>query len=134
MLTPMIDMFTIIIVYLIVNFAPDAAKVKKSDNIRLPKSPMALNKVPPIQIEVSQEQVLINGTKIEGLQPQSATPEAWYILSSKLKELKTKDHPVLVISDRNTNYGVVDKTVGQVAAAGFSEVYFLTEELKEGKK
>lgn len=133
-LTPMIDMFTIIIVYLIVNYAPEASKIKKSENIKLPKSSMALQKVPPIQLEVTAESVKINGTSIEGLSPQDATPEAWVALGSKLAELKKKDHPVLLISDRGTSYGHVDRAVGQVAAAGFSEIYFLTEESKAPKE
>jgi biopolymer transport protein ExbD len=134
MLTPMIDMFTIIIVYLIVNFAPEAARVKKSDHIQLPKSPLSLNKVPPIQLEVSSERILINGQELSGLRPQDASIDAWIALGEKLKNMKTKNHPILVISDRATSYKLIDRTVGQVASAGYSEIYFLTEESKAGEQ
>lgn len=142
MLTPMLDMFLLILIYLILNFSPDTSHAKQSRGIHLPKTEVSSKKLPHIQVEVTPATVKVNGSALEGLTPESASPEAWLILSTKLKEIsgmaKVKNtetaafqERILVVSDKDTPYGLIDKAVSQMAAAGFSQIYFLAEEQKK---
>ncbi len=142
MLTPMLDMFLLILIYLILNFSPDSAHAKQSKEIRLPKTEISARKLPHIQVEVTPGHIKVNGISLEGLIPSDAQPETWLILSAKLKalsdEAKAKNSGIipfepriLVVSDKDTEYGLVDKAVSQMAAAGFSQIYFLAEEQKK---
>lgn len=131
MITPMIDMFTVMLIFLIVSYAPEQSRIKKSDNIRLPKSKLELAKVPHIQIEVGSDYLSLNGQKLEGLNPSSDKRSVWKILGTSLKSLERSDEPVLVMADKETSYRAVDLAVAHLAAAGFSEVYFLTEKEEE---
>lgn len=129
MITPMIDMFTVILIFLIVHYAPEHARIKKSEGIKLPKSTLDMAKVPHVQIEVAPDYISLNGERVEGLNPTSSN---WKVFSEKLKALSKSDEPVLIMADKDTSYRLVDLTVAHLAVAGFSEVYFLTE--KEEKK
>lgn len=133
MLTPMIDMFTVIMIFLIVSYAPEQARIKKSQEIQLPKSKLELTKVPQIQIEVGNNQIVLNGQKVEGLNPSSGNRKSWSALGENLKSLSRSDEPVLVMADKDISYQYVDLTVAHLAAAGFSEVYFLTEKEEDQK-
>lgn len=140
MITPMIDMFTVILIFLIVSYSPEAAKIKKSDEIRLPKTDMKLTKAPRLQVEVTANQVLVNGQAISDSAESPNTIKTWKKLKQVLQEKalkdeggKQKDEPVLIMADKDTSYQTIDSAVGSIGAAGFSEVYFLTEqEQKEG--
>jgi len=142
MLTPMLDMFLLIIIYLILNFSPDTSHAKQSREIKLPRTEVSAKKLPHIQVEITTAHVKVNGTALEGLQPDNAQPEAWLILSAKLKEVAELakannssafpfEQKILVVSDKSTQYGLIDKAVSQMAAAGFSQIYFLAEEQKK---
>lgn len=132
MITPMIDMFTVILIFLIVSYAPDEARIKKSEDIVLPKSELQISKMPKIQIEISDSDIKLNGSQVQGIKPNESNLKAWAILKDALdKDFKDKRQPVLLIADKDTAYAHIDRTVGFVAAAGFSEVYFLTETVEE---
>lgn len=132
MITPMIDMFTVILIFLIVSYAPDEARVKKSEELVLPKSELQISKMPKIQIQVTDTDIRLNGSRIEGIKPNENNSKSWAILKEALnKNFKDKRQPVLLIADKDTSYAYIDRAVGFVAAAGFGEVYFLTETVEE---
>jgi biopolymer transport protein ExbD len=133
MITPMIDMFTVILIFLIVSYAPEQTRIKKSAGISLPKTSLNLEKVPQIQVEVSQEIVSLNGSPIQGLKPSGSNARAWTKFKSQLDALQRSDEPVLVMADKGLSYDIINMTVAHLAAAGFSEVYFLTDKLEERK-
>ena len=126
-LVPMLDMMTVVLIFLIVNFSPDKANVKKEDQLILPKAELNMRDVPKIQIEITKNELKVNGTALEGLNPFEATKEAWAILKAKLDEISPESQPVLLVADKGTEYIFVDRTVAHLAAAGFSDVYLLTE-------
>jgi len=135
LITPMIDMFTVILIFLIASYSPEASKVKKSEQIRLPKSSLTLNKAPRLQLEVTPSYVQLNGEKVAGLNPQDPQSQNWSALKTQLVAAaqfddkgKLKDEPILVMADKSTSYEFVERTISYVASSGFSEVYFLTEQ------
>lgn len=135
MLTPMVDMLTVILIFLIVHYSPETAKIKKSSDIKLPMSELALKKVPRIQIEVNDQQIQFNGLPLQGLKPADDRSASWKPLKDALDRGSVKkDEPILIMADKNTSFVYVDRTVGHLAANGFSEVYFLTEQDEKTKE
>lgn len=141
LITPMIDMFTVILIFLIASYSPEASKVKKSEQIRLPKSTLTLNKAPRLQIEVSPTYIYLNGQAVAGLVPQDPSAQNWLALKNQLvasakfdEKGKLKDEPVLVMADKATSYQFVEKAISYVASSGFSEVYFLTEQEDQARE
>lgn len=140
MLTPMLDMLTVVLIFLIVNFSPDRAGIKESANIQLPKSELHLTEVPKIQLELAKDYIKINGENIEGVNPSVEAAASWEGLGKKLQELSstspanaesnqpTKKDPILLIADRDTPYEFVDRTVAHLASQGYSEVFLLTHQ------
>jgi len=128
----MIDMFTTILIFLIINFAPDESRVQKTEKTLPPKSAAQMKAIPKIQIEVTETSIRLNGKAIEGLTPMSEDIQVWNILKDELKKINEKAEPVLLIADQDSNYGIVDSTIGHLAAQGYGEVYLLTR--REDKK
>ncbi|MDB5037597.1 MAG: aglS [Bacteriovoracaceae bacterium] len=133
MLTPMLDMLTVVLIFLIVNFSPEKAAIKPSANIQLPEAELNLNEVPRIHIELAKDHVMLNGQTLAGLLPDSQDSQAWNILKIKLEELtkESKDQkpqPILLIADKDAPYQFVDSAVAHLAAGGYSEVYLLTSQ------
>ncbi len=125
MLTPMIDVFTVILIFLLINHSIDKSELEQNIQVKLPESEVLLSDLPRIRIEITDNQLRLNGKELEGYVPSN--PKTWNILRASLQDLSPKPEPVLIISDKETSYRYVDRTISQLAAAGFSEVYFLTE-------
>jgi biopolymer transport protein ExbD len=136
MLTPMLDMLTMILIFLIASFAPDEADLKKSPNIQLPASLHKIEAMPHVQIEITKDYVKLNGTSIDGLVPETGDNKAWAILKAKLEDLQKnakdpeKRDPILLLADKGTAFRYIDRTVAHLAAAGYGSVYLVTETKK----
>jgi biopolymer transport protein ExbD len=134
----MLDMLTVVLIFLIVNFSPEKAGIKHSAEIQLPKSDMNINDVPRIHLELTRQEIKLNGAMVEGLSPNMPDASlAWDALRLKLDEFtaalrsapeaaSAKAEPILLIADKETPYEFVDRTVAHLAAGGYSEVYLLT--------
>lgn len=128
MLTPFLDVMTTLLIFLIVTFAPDEAKIEVSSAIQLPKAEHFLKGVPSVRIEVTESSLRINGKVIEGTSPTDPTSTTWNLLKTAIDEVRQKeDQRVLVVADKATPFRLVDLTVAHLSAAGFSDIYLLTE-------
>lgn len=130
-LTPMLDMLTVVLIFLIVNFSPEKAALQqgqRSPQVQLPKSDIELNQLPKLQIEVTKDFVKLNGHKIEGLIPATAEAQAWDVLKQELTKLASleQDKTILLVADKDASYELVDRTVAQLASYGFGDVTLLT--------
>lgn len=134
-LTPFLDVLTVLLIFLIVTFSPEEASVQVDSHMKLPESVHQLDKIPHIRVELSGEVVKVNGDVVQGLQPQAATADSWNLLKKILKDQKKEDtNAVLLMADKATSYKFVDLTASLVAAAGYSDIYLLTELKEEGAK
>ncbi len=137
-LTSLLDIMTNILIFLIVVQSPDEADVKiTSKGIKLPEAKTHMAKLPPNRIEIDKSQVLLNGETIAGLDINSA--QSWKALGDKLISLPApaagKPRGIVVISDQKMPYQLIDRAASQIARAGFSEVYFLSDmKPEEGKQ
>lgn len=137
-LTALLDMMTNILIFLIVIQSPDEAEIEVSNkNIKLPKASLEITKLPQVRLEIDNKQVMLNGKTIAELDVHSA--KAWKILGDTLAGLpKPKDgspRGIVVMSDQKIPYQIIDRAASQIARAGFSEVYFLSDKKsEEGQK
>jgi biopolymer transport protein ExbD len=134
-LTSLLDIMTNILIFLIVVQSPDEADVQiTSKKIKLPEAQTHMAKLPPNRIEIDANQVLLNGEAVAGLEIHSA--QTWKALGDKLIALPAptqgKPRGIVVISDQKIPYQLIDRTASQIARAGFSEVFFLSDRKPEG--
>lgn len=127
-ITPILDIFTVMLIFLIASYSPEEARIKKSAQLELPKSTMSLSHVPKIQVEVTDDYVKVNGREVEGVDPKMDKNLMWMKVREKVKSVSKKENePILLMADKATTFKHVDRTVAHLAAAGFGEIYFLTE-------
>jgi biopolymer transport protein ExbD len=127
MLTPFLDVLTVLLIFLIANFSPDDTHVELSSKIKLPDSIHHLDKVPHLQVEVAPGYLKINGTSIEGLVPEQENAQAWKNLKKYFVEnTVSKTEPVLLIADKETSFRFIDRAAAHLSAEGFSDLYFQT--------
>jgi len=117
---------------LIVSFSPEEATIKTSAQMKLPTSVHHLKGVPHIHVEITPDNLKVNGESV--LNIHDTDLGTWKAFKKVLSEKKTpKEHTALLIADRSTAYKVIDLTAAHLTAAGFSDIYFLTE-LKNSKE
>src|SRR5436309_1348594 len=63
-ITPMLDMMTIILVFLLKTLASSAGNIPQSDDLRLPRSASDLDPSGALQVIVSRVSVTVNGRSI----------------------------------------------------------------------
>lgn len=133
-LTPMLDVMTNLLIFLIVIQSPDQAEIENAKkNIQLPEATAPITKLPPLRVEIATDSVSVNGKVVSGLSTQDAA--SWSLLGETLKALPAPKaegpRGIVVISDQSTTYQTIDRVAAQVARAGFSEVYFLSQKKDE---
>lgn len=142
LLTPFLDVLTVILIFLIVTYSPDEAQIETSNAVKLPKSSVVLKGVPDFRVEISTKEIKLNGEKvanaddwkgmIEALQKKKTERDE----SLKAKNIETKKEAkegekILVLADAKLTFQSLDAAFGHIAGAGFSDIYLLTELTKE---
>ncbi len=131
LLTPLIDMFVILVVFLIMNFSATGELVTFSKDITLPKakSVSQLERAPIIQI--SAQTIAIEGFKV-GESEQILQDEDLRVpqLTDKLQEMRKvveMVHPgqpfkgqIIINADRDIDFRLVRKVMMAAAEAGYA--------------
>lgn len=126
-LTPFLDVMTTLLIFLIITFAPDEAKIEVSNQVHLPESEQHLSGVPSVRIEVTAESFKLNGQKVENANPKDETATSWNLLKQAIEGIRVKDdRRILIVADKDTSFKWVDLTIAHLSAAGFAEIYLLT--------
>lgn len=130
LLTPLIDMFVILVVFLIMNFSASGELVSLSKDIQLPQASVTdeIERAPIIQI--SANTVAIEGVKVGDSEdilkdPDLRIPE----LTDKMQEMRKIDemmHPgqpfkgqVIINADKDIDFKLVRKVMFAAADAGY---------------
>jgi biopolymer transport protein ExbD len=132
LLTPLIDMFVILVVFLIMNFSATGELVQLSKDIRLPKAETVseLERAPIIQI--SSNTVAIEGVKVGDSEEILKDPDLRIPgLTDKLQEMRKVDemmHPgqpfrgeIIINCDKDVDFKLVRKVMFAAADAGYSK-------------
>jgi len=148
MLTPMIDMFVLLVVFLIMNFSATGELVTISKDIKLPEAATTkmLERAPIIQI--SAKTIAVEGFKV-GDSEDILKDEDLRVpqLTDKLQEMRKVDemmHPgaqfkgeIIINADRMVNFKLVRKVMMASAEAGYININYavlaIAPEKEEGE-
>jgi biopolymer transport protein ExbD len=144
MITSMMDMFTIILIFLLFQFSEKPETINMMENIELPRSTAKMEHTETIKLVLTRNSLHINDDmiakvkkgRIIGLNPQNLKTSALYQrLAIKYKqsaenpdEIEPKNH-ILLLCDRRHRFKTINDIVKTAALAGYPNFQFgvLTE-------
>jgi len=130
MLVPVsfLDVMTVLLLYLVVTFSPDEAKVELTNEIQMPKSNVALSHLPDLRIQITTDKLRVNGEEVRGFNPLSAGDEEWKKYAEILKaRFNPEKAHLLIMADKNLTFQTLDLAFAHATSAGYSDIYLLTE-------
>jgi len=145
-LTAMMDMMTILLVFLVKSYSTDPERVQVTDTLHPPSSTSKDEVVPAVNITVSSEAIMVEGTPVITLAELSAMqqetafiPALSDALSRRVDELKELerlggtpfDGAVLVVAHKDTTYDLLTTVLYTAGQAHFSQYRLLV--MKEEK-
>jgi hypothetical protein len=147
MLTSMMDMFTIILIFLLCSFSDDPRTLDGVKDVDLPRSTAEIGYSDSIQIVLSQEQLKLNddvmadveNEAIVGLDPDNLKESSLYRqLRDLYDEAKTDEGEesepkhVLFICDKSHSFKTINMVIKTAGLAGYPNFQFaVLEGLKE---
>lgn len=143
LLTPLIDMFVILVVFLIMNFSASGELVSLSKDIKLPKAKTTseMERAPIIQI--SAQTIAVEGEKVGDAQTILEDADLRVpLLTEKLQEMRKIDesmHPgqefkgqVIINCDKDIDFKLVRKVMMASAEAGYANFNYAVLVTGEG--
>jgi len=129
MLVPMIDILTILVVYLLVH-AADAELLSNPRNVSMPMSVSELKPREATVITVARDMLYVNGEEVMSVgQVAASTEPVVEALRAKLrKQAKSllaagaEEREITVIADKSLMYPVLRRIIASCAAAEYSKV------------
>ncbi len=145
-LTPMVDMFTIIVIYLLQNFSSDGDILYMSKDIQLPNitAKAKLERAPVIG--VSAESVSLDGARVVE-SSELTRDETWNVpaLEEKLREARQKIEQsqallggspfkgvINVQADKGVKFQILKKVMFACSQAGFGSINFAGMQMTAG--
>ena len=143
--TSMVDMFVILLVFLIKSYSTSPVQVNPSADIRLPSSISEANPVDVLKLMVSKTGVYVEGQKVIDLvdgqidkkyldsSDANYIPELFKHLDGEAKKTQdiakvnttiTFEGKILVQADKDLAYDMLRKVMHTSAVAGYSDVKF----------
>ncbi len=138
-LTSMMDMFTILLIFLLVSFSKDVVTMKIDGRIQLPKSAASADYQDTVRLVVSENTVWlgtqavarVQGGQVVGLDPENLQGSVLY---KRLKECKSaisrsqdpavdKDL-VLFLCDKRLSFKTINSIIKTAGMAGFPNFQF----------
>ena len=135
LLTPLIDMFVILVVFLIMNFSANGELVNISKDITLPKAKTTsmLERAPVIQI--SPNTVAVEGFKVADTEELSRDADLRVPgLTDKLQEMRKVDEmmhagmpfkgQIVINAHRTIDFKIIRKVMMASAEAGYTQINY----------
>ncbi len=151
-ITPMMDMMTIILVFLLKSFASSSQSITMDQNLMIPKSSAMLNAREAIQITVSKKVVLVEGEAIapvsngkvdpalkrDGENGYYITPLVEYTEKIARREKKVAEMTgqkfegqLMIVADQSTPYRLLTEILYSCGQAGYANYRLLILKQKE---
>ncbi len=146
-LTAMVDMFTIIIVFLLKSYSTSAVNITPNEDLKLPQSTSVKDPVEGLKLIVSLDGIFIDDKKVVDLEEgnfkaSSLDPNDTEFVtelfkeldkhaekSKKIEEINTEfkfKGEVVMQADSRLDYGVLKKVMYTSSMAGYSAMKFAT--------
>ena len=153
-LTAMVDMFTVLVVFLLQNYASTNQILPISDQVQLPKATSTAQLIPSLVVTFSTEGVLFNGKKMASFY-EIQTDKDWVIdklrknVSEEIENLKKQKQEEIVVTkkegasrifpyekltlqaDENIDFLSIKKVMYTLTQAGIKEINFAVIQIKE---
>jgi hypothetical protein len=149
MLTSMMDMFTIILIFLLCSFSDDPKTLEGVKDVELPRSTAEISYTDSIHIVLSQEELKLNGDvmadvekeAIVGLDPDNLKESSLYRQLRELYDESKSDEDdgedsgpkhVLFVCDKGHSFKTINMVIKTAGLAGYPNFQFaVLEGLKE---
>ena len=135
-LTSMMDMLTIILIFLLLNLTPDYAVNQVSQDIELPTAVKGTEPVGAHRIEISMNELLMDSESIapirDGRVDEAALEALTAALTPHFDESQEKSDPVVLLADKRVPYATVDSVLKAAGMAGFPDFRFAVVNLEGG--
>ncbi|MCS6856151.1 MAG: biopolymer transporter ExbD [Sandaracinaceae bacterium] len=144
---PMMDMMTILLVFLIMQFSQDTANVVQSDDLQLPYTISREDLTDALPVQITRTDIIVDGRRVTGLrngivdpsQKQGGatgfliTPLHTIMLQhrDRLKLIASRNPKrpfrgaVQIIADRRTPFRTIAEVIYTLGQAEFSELHFV---------
>ena len=140
-ITAMMDMMSILLVFMLKQFAVQQAGMTAGDNLQLPKSTSVLKPLPSVNVTVSLNSIIIEGDGVASVRNGAVDPSSkrdgangYYITpvvetlqkhANRLKKLQAMgatpfDHTILMLVDKSIPYRLVTEVLYSAGQAEFS--------------
>lgn len=136
-LTAMMDIFTILLVYLIKVYADSPESITLNDDLRPPSSSVPTNMVPSVSILISKSSILVDqklalrilpGGQVDTPDPQSAYAPLAKALTSRVSDIKyigdnggsAFNGDIMIIADQDTPYDLISNVLYHAGKAEFT--------------
>lgn len=121
LLTSLVDAFSILVIFLMMNSATDSSDVDAGKDISLPKAVSGIASQKVTVVKVVKGQFFINDSAVSQNMLDDVLTDIHQDLTKK--ELPTADS-LLILADREMNYGELNPIIVHGSRAGFSELRF----------
>lgn len=134
-LTSLIDVMTILLVFLLKSFSVEGDLVRPSDDLALPESNSTQRPVPALNVEITTNSINVNSHPVVSMedimQPDSLMIPAlydWLVSVSQLTGTAGKDHEVIIQCDRYLDFKYVKRVMFTCSMARYSDFSLLVLE------
>lgn len=140
-ITSMTDMFTLMLVFLLQNFAATTVEIKTHDNLALPSSNTSKNPILSVQIAVSKSEIKVGEKLVARIQDSDiiasdVDPQDTNFIQPLFKELqliaqdpnikKEEKNQIMLQADQDLPYQTLRKVMYTASMAGFPQVKLVT--------
>lgn len=145
-LTAMMDMMTILLVFLVKSYSVDAERINVNDNLRPPASSSALEMKPAVTVTVTAQSIMVEEREVVRLnaltdQGDALIPELQNVLISKAEFQKTLaargntkfDGSLLLVAHEDTPFSVLTAVLYTAGQAQFSQFRLLLLKKRDRK-
>jgi len=127
-LTSLVDMMTILVVFLLVNFSVQGELASSADTLRLPESASRLRAEPALSIEVGPRAISVDGRPVVDL---AAAGDSLLIapLAAALRRAAPGAPPrrVTLQCDRDLDFSVLKRVIHTCSASGIADFALLVQ-------
>jgi biopolymer transport protein ExbD len=121
-LAPMVDVLTVLLIFLILSFATDQTTSELAHGKDLPKTAAKQENSPFMKLTISAKGVGFNNQNFSTFEELDT-----YLTTTSLTPQK-----ILISVDRKFSYESVEKIMARLTRIGFTEFDFLAERVEEG--
>lgn len=133
-LTSLIDVMTLLLVFLMQSFSAKSSEVKVSSNIELAESRIKNKAAQDLRVEIRKNQVFVMGKALKDVSEIRSQSEKLIVeverVLRKIKSENPLEEKIQIQCDKSIEFSVIKKVLYSSATAGFKDYSLLVVEQK----